>query len=305
MWHKVQDTQPRKIDQASEKNSSNMSEREWDLEIAPRTSLLKLNLGEAWRYRDLVLLFVRRDFVAQYTQTVLGPIWHIVQPALTTIMFLFVFGRIAKIPTDGIHPVLFFMSGVTVWNYFSFSLSATSNTFVTNASIFGKVYFPRIVLPISVVISNMVRFGIQFSLLLAVMAWLWLTGEVISITWYWLLIPLLVIAMAIIAIGLGIIISSVTTKYRDFQVLMTFAVQLFMYATPIVYPMSYLGQTKYAKLISLNPLSPLIEAFRFCLFGQGTVTLAGLLYSLIFAIVLFFVGLIFFTKVEKSFMDTV
>jgi lipopolysaccharide transport system permease protein len=283
-----------------------MSEREsWDLEIKPGGASLNLNLAQVWRYKDLILLFVRRDFVAQYTQTILGPLWHVIQPVLTTLMFLLVFGKIAKVPTDGINPVLFYMSGVTVWNYFSFSLTATSNTFITNAPIFGKVYFPRLVLPISVVISNMIRFGIQFSLLLLTMAWLSIGGEAITITWHWVLIPLLVIHMAVIALGFGIIISSMTTRYRDLQVLITFAVQLYMYGTPIVYPLSYLGQTRYSSIISLNPLTPLVEAFRFCLFGTGTFSTVDVIYSVGFALILFLGGLILFNRVEKSFMDTV
>jgi lipopolysaccharide transport system permease protein len=236
---------------------------------------------------------------------VLGPVWHFVQPILTTIMFLLVFGRIAHIPTDGISPLLFYMSGITVWNYFSFCLTSTSTTFVTNAPIFGKVYFPRIILPLSIVLSNIIRFGIQFLLLLIVMIWFHFNGFPLVVTLRWLWLPFLIVLMAGISLGLGIIVSSITTKYRDFAVLLTFAVQLGMYATPIAYPMSYLKDSKYAYLIRLNPLSSLMEAFRYALFGKGTFTSLDLLYSLIFMLVVLIFGLTLFSKVEKSFMDTV
>lgn len=279
---------------------------QWDLEIKPKSSFFDLNLKEVWHYRDLMLLFVKRDFAAQYTQTVLGPLWHVVQPVLTTIMFLLVFGKIANIPTDGIEPVLFYMSGITIWNYFSSCLTATSNTFVTNANIFGKVYFPRLVLPLSVVISNIARFGIQFGILLICMIWYALFKQIpIHFGWNWLLIPMLVIMMAGIGLGLGIIISSLTTKYRDFAVLITFGVQLLMYATPVVYPLSFLANKKYASLIEWNPLSPIVEGFRYALFHAGTLSYGSLLYSFIFMLAVLVIGAVYFSKVEKTFMDTV
>ena len=284
---------------------NNITEETWDLEIKPKTGWLQLNLKEVWRYRDLMLLFVRRDFVAQYKQTILGPIWYLVQPVLTTIMFLLIFTRIAKIPTDGVNPTVFYMTGITIWTYFSTCLTSTSNTFVSNAGIFGKVYFPRLVTPISLVISNLIRFGIQFGLLLATMTWFSFKGFPINISVYWLFIPVLLLILAGMALGLGIIISSVTTKYRDFTVLVGFGMQLLMYATPIVYPMSYLQSTGYGWVIELNPLSPLIEAFRFVLLGAGTFTMNGLLYSASFTAVLLFLGMVIFNKVEKTFMDTV
>jgi lipopolysaccharide transport system permease protein len=277
----------------------------WDLEIRAKRKLFDINFAEIWRYRDLVLLFVRRDFVAQYTQTILGPVWHVIQPLLTTIMFLLVFGKIAKIPTDGINPMLFFMSGITIWNYFAFCLTNTSNTFVMNAAIFGKVYFPRIIMPVSVTLSNLIRFAIQFGLLLACMAWVGFREGGITITWNFLYIPFLLLLMAGTALGLGIIISSLTTRYRDLQVLLTFAVQLFMYATPVAYPMSFLQQGKYGSIIALNPLAPIVEAFRYCLFGAGTFTIGDLLYSFGFMIVTILGGLALFNRVEKDFMDTV
>ncbi|NCU04384.1 MAG: ABC transporter permease, partial [Chitinophagaceae bacterium] len=219
-------------------NHYNDTGEQWDLEIKPKASLLDLNLKEVWRYRDLMMLFVRRDFVAQYKQTILGPLWHVIQPVLTTIMFLLVFGKIANIPTDGIEPIVFYMSGIAIWNYFSTCLTATSNTFVANAGIFGKVYFPRLVLPLSIVISNIVKFAIQFGILLMCMLWFLIyKGVPIVIGWQWFLVPVLIIIMAGIGLGTGIIISSLTTKYRDLTVLIGFAVQLLMYATPVAYPM--------------------------------------------------------------------
>lgn len=281
------------------------SDEQWDLYIKPKRGLFEINFREIWRYRDLLLLLVRRDFAAQYKQTILGPLWHLIQPLLTTIMFLLIFGRIAKIPTDGIHPVLFYMSGITMWNYFSTSLTGTANSFTSNANIFGKVYFPRIIMPMALVLSNLVRFGIQFFLLLVVMTWHHFQGESFDISFNWLWIPVLLAMMAGITLGLGIIFSSLTTKYRDFAVLLTFAVQLGMYATPIVYPMSYIKGSPYEYLIKLNPLTSLIEAFRYALFSKGTFQPEHLLYSFGFMMVVFVIGFLIFNRVEKSFMDTV
>jgi lipopolysaccharide transport system permease protein len=283
------------------------SEKEnWDLVIRPRQKLLDFNLRELWHYRDLLLLFVKRDFTAQYKQTVLGPLWHIIQPIFTTIMFLLVFGHIANIPTDGIEAILFYMSGITIWNYFSTCLTATSSTFITNASIFGKVYFPRLIIPISTVLSNIVKFFIQFSLLLTMMLWYLIFKHVpFNIGWNWLLIPLLVFIMAGIGLGLGIIISSLTTKYRDFNVLLTFGVQLLMYATPIVYPYSFLAGKSYRWVIKANPLTAIVESFRYIIFGKATIDIHLLTYSILFMFIVLFVGLLFFNRVEKTFMDTV
>lgn len=277
----------------------------WDLEIKPQSKLFDFNFREVWRYRDLLLLFVRRDFVSQYKQTILGPIWHFIQPILTTLMFLLVFGKIAGIPTDGIHPILFYMSGVTLWNYFAICLTTTSGTFVANASIFGKVYFPRIIMPLSIVISNLIRFGIQFLLLALMIVWYHFSGYPFQITFNLLLIPLLLVLMAGIGLGLGIIMSSLTTKYRDFTVLLTFAVQLYMYATPIVYPMSFLANTDYGSVIRLNPLTPVVEAFRYALFGNAMFSTMDLVYSGGFMVIVLFIGLVLFSRVEKTFMDTV
>ncbi|WP_205508553.1 ABC transporter permease [Longitalea arenae] len=287
------------------KTASNTPPEHFDIVLQPQTSFFKLNLAEVWRYRDLMWLFVRRDFVAQYKQTILGPVWHVIQPLLTTLMFLFLFGKVANIPTDGIEPVLFYMSGITIWNYFSACLTNTSNTFISNAAIFGKVYFPRLVIPLSVVISNIVRFGIQFGLLLVFMIVYAFKGVPIHFNLYWLCIPILVFVMAGIGLGLGIIISSLTTKYRDLSFLLTFAVQLGMYITPVAYPLSYLEKTKYKWLIDINPLTSITEAFRFCLFGKGTIEMQGVLYSLVFMVLVIGVGTLVFNRVEKNFMDTV
>ena len=280
-------------------------EEGWDMILSPRSSLFDLHLREVWHYRDLIALFLKRDFAAQYKQTVLGPLWHMIQPLLTTVIFLLIFGKIANIPTDGIQPVLFYMSGITLWNYFSASLTNTSNTFVTNAPIFGKVYFPRLVIPISVVLSNIIRLGIQFGLLLAAMIWYHFNGYplTISLNWFW--IPVLALLIAGISLGLGIIISSLTTKYRDFTILITFIIQLLMYVTPIGYPISVLAHSKYRSIIELNPLTGIVESFRYVLFGKGAMDLHGLMYSFGFMLVSLFVGVLIFSKVERSFMDTV
>jgi lipopolysaccharide transport system permease protein len=220
-------------------------------------------------------------------------------------VFLLVFGKIANIPTDGIEPVLFYMSGISIWNYFSSCLTATSNTFVANAGIFGKVYFPRLVIPFSTVLSNMVKFGIQLLLLLAVMAYFGIKNQTFHFGASWLLIPILVLMMAGLGLGLGIIISSLTTKYRDFNVLIGFAVQLLMYATPVAYPLSFLKSNKYASWIAWNPLTPIVEAFRYALFGTGSANATGLLFSAVFILLVLFVGMLIFSKVERTFMDTV
>jgi lipopolysaccharide transport system permease protein len=250
-------------------------------------------------------LFVKRDFIAQYKQTILGPLWHFIQPIFTTIVFLLVFGKIANIPTDGIPPVLFYMSGITMWNYFAACLNSTSNTFVANAGIFGKVYFPRLVIPLSSVLSNLVKFGIQLLLLIAVFIFYALKGMPVNTGISLLMIPILVLMMAAMGLGLGIVISSLTTKYRDFTVLIGFAVQLLMYATPVAYPLSFLQQNKFASWIQWNPLAPIVEAFRYALFHKGHFTADSLLYSTACIAVVLFTGLITFSKVERTFMDTV
>ena len=284
---------------------STLNDEHWDLIIQPKAHLLDLKLKEVWKYRDLLLLFVKRDFVAQYKQTILGPLWHFIQPIFTTIVFLLVFGKIANIPTDGIPPILFYMSGITMWNYFSSCLNSTSNTFVANAGIFGKVYFPRLVIPLSTVMSNLVKFGIQLLLLAAVFIFFAFKGMPVHVGVPLLMIPVLVLMMAGMGLGLGIIISSLTTKYRDLNVLIGFAVQLLMYATPVAYPLSFLEHNKYASWIRWNPLTPIVEAFRYALFQKGSFNAGSLLYSGIFIAIILFIGLLTFSKVERTFMDTV
>ena len=280
----------------------------WDLEIKPQSHLLDINLKEVWKYRDLLWMFVKRDFTAQYKQTILGPLWHFVQPLFTTVVFLVVFTNIAKISTDGVPPVLFYMSGITIWNYFSSCLNATSNTFVANAGIFGKVYFPRLVIPLSTVMSNIVKFGIQFLLLIAAMLWYKLTSTSFTLSQplsSLVLIPTIILIMAGLGLGLGIIISSMTTKYRDLTVLIGFGVQLLMYATPVAYPLSTITSEKLRFWITLNPLTPLAEAFRYAMLGVGSFDAGSFGYSFAFMLVSLFIGLLIFSKVEKTFMDTV
>lgn len=277
----------------------------WDLIIQPKAGLFNFNLKEIWKYRDLVWLFVKRDFTAQYKQTVLGPLWHLIQPIFTTLIFVIVFSKIANIPTDGIQPTLFYLSGIILWNYFAGCLTTTSSTFITNAGIFGKVYFPRLVMPLSAVLSNIVKLGIQFLLLMLMILYFYFKGNPIHVSVTWLIIPLLVVMMASLGLAIGILISSLTTKYRDLNILISFAIQLLMYATPIAYPLSYLQNKSYASWIRWNPLTPIVEAFRYALFGNGTFTLNSLLYSTSFILIALFTGLIFFNRIERSFMDTV
>ncbi len=286
--------------------SSNIkSGPDWDLELVPNAGYFNFHLKEIWHYRYLISLFIKRDFAAQYKQTILGPLWHIIQPIFTTLAFLLVFTKIASIPTDGIPPALFYLSGISLWNYFSGCLLATSNTFVANAGIFGKVYFPRLVIPVSVVLSNMIKFGIQFSLLLLVMVVYSFYHVPLSINPYWFLIPLLVLMMAALSLGIGVIISSLTIKYRDVGLLMGFVVQLLLFVTPIAYPISFLKNKSFAAWISWNPLTPIIEAFRFALFHKGMIENSGLLYSATVILCLLFVGILLFSKVEKTFIDSV
>jgi lipopolysaccharide transport system permease protein len=286
-------------------NSEIKEQEHWTQVLKPDTGLFELNLKEVWRYRDLLFLFVKRDFIAQYKQTILGPVWHLLQPVFTAVMFLIIFQRIANIDTEGVEPILFYLSGITLWNYFSACLTSTATTFTSNASIFGKVYFPRLVLPLSIVISNLIRFGIQFMLLLAVMIWYIVRGSSFHFGYNLLWLPLLVLMMAVLGLGLGIIISALTTKYRDFAVLLSFAVQLAMYITPIAYPMSFLAQKSYGAWIKWNPLTPVVESFRHALFGNGDVDLQGLAYSSVVTLIVLLVGLVVFNRVEKTFMDTV
>ncbi|MCF8329181.1 MAG: ABC transporter permease [Crocinitomicaceae bacterium] len=277
----------------------------WTEIISPVNSYWNMKLGELFRYRDLIFLFVKRDFSAVYKQTILGPLWLFIQPIFTTLIFFFVFTKIAKIPTGGIDPILFYLAGITLWNYFSDCFVKTSNTFVANAGIYGKVYFPRLVIPISIVISNLIKLGVQL-IVFAVVFIYKINFEGLSFSFHSTLffLPVLILIMAILGLGLGIVFSALTTKYRDFSFLLAFGIQLLMYATPIIYPLSYTsGQLN--KWISLNPLTPLIENFKFALFGIGHFDYVGLLYAACISVIILFVGIIFFNRVEKNFMDTV
>jgi lipopolysaccharide transport system permease protein len=276
----------------------------WTLIIKPRRKWFDIDFKGIWQYRDLVFLFVRRDFIAKYKQTILGPLWFIINPLLSTILFSIVFNGIAKIPTDGTPPMLFYMAGITAWNYFAVCLNGTSNTFVSNAGIFGKVYFPRLVTPISIVISTLIQFAIQFALLIAMMFIFYFQGYVIHLNWYALWIPYLVVIMALFGLGFGIIISALTTKYRDLINLMSFAVQLWMYASAVVYPLSVVPE-KYRMFIMLNPVTSIVETFRYGLIGAGNFNLNMIIYSSVFTIVTLFFGILIFNKVEQGFMDTV
>jgi lipopolysaccharide transport system permease protein len=278
----------------------------WDLVIKPRSSIFKLNLREVWHYRYLLVMFVKRDIVSVYKQTILGPIWFFVQPILTTIVFVVIFGNIAKISTDGLPQVLFYLAGITIWNYFSEILGSTSSTFLTNASIFGKVYFPRLILPLSKVISGLIKFGIQFLLFALALSYFLLKGANIHPDLLGIIIytPIVLIIMASLGLGLGLILSSLTTKYRDLTFLVTFGIQLGMYATPIIYPLSAI-HSKYRILIELNPMSSLVEVFRKVYLGTGELSWKGLSYSFGSTVVILVLGIIIFNQVEKTFMDTV
>jgi len=280
-------------------------ETNWTEIISPVNSYWNLKLGELFRFKDLIFLFVKRDFSAVYKQTILGPLWLFIQPIFTTLIFFFVFTKIAKIPTSGIDPILFYLAGITLWNYFSDCFVKTSNTFVANATIYGKVYFPRLVIPISIVISNLIKLGVQL-IVFAVVFIYKINFEGLSFSFHSTLffLPVLILIMAILGLGMGIVFSALTTKYRDFSFLLAFGIQLLMYATPIIYPLSYTsGQLHW--WISLNPLTPLIENFKFALFGIGHFDYVGLLYAACISVIILFVGIILFNRVEKNFMDTV
>jgi lipopolysaccharide transport system permease protein len=277
----------------------------WDMVLNSNTHWWDLQLRDVWHYRDLLWMFVRRDFVSVYKQTILGPLWFFVQPILTTLIFTVIFSGLAKLPTDGLPPMLFYLAGITPWNYFSTCLTKTSSTFVANAGIFGKVYFPRLVTPLSIVISNLIQFAIQFLLFLGFLAFFAWKGATISPNWPMILVltPILLGIMAFLGLGTGIIISSLTTKYRDFAFLIAFGVQLAMYATPVIYPASMIPE-KYAFFLHLNPMAPVIEAFRAIYLG-GTIPWEGLGISAAITAFLLFLGIVMFKKVERSFMDTV
>ena len=286
-------------------NQKHNSSEKWDLIIHPRTPWWDLQLMDVWRYRDLMWMFVRRDFVSVYKQTILGPLWFFIQPLLTTSMFTLIFSDVTKLPTDGLPPMLFYLAGVTPWNYFSTCLSKTSLTFSSNAHIFGKVYFPRLVTPLSIVISNLIQFAIQFVLFLTFFLIYLAKGipmnpNLLGIIF---LTPALLGLMAVLGLGAGIVVSSLTTKYRDFTFIVAFGIQLAMFATPVIYPASIIPE-KYRFWINLNPMSPVIEAFRAVFLG-GAIPWNGLAAATVVTAIFLFLGVILFKKVERNFMDTV
>lgn len=280
--------------------------QQWSTVIKPKEKLLSIDFKEIWHYRDLLFLFVKRNIITQYKQTILGPLWYVIQPLMTTIMYMVVFGGIAKISTDGLPQPLFYLAGICFWQYFSDCLNKTSNTFVNNAGIFGKVYFPRLVTPLSDVTSNLVRFGIQFTLFLCVYLYYIIFTDVhVAPNWYALLFPLLVMMLAGLALGFGVLFSSMTTKYRDLQLLLSFFVSLWMYATPVIYPLSTITNPKILLVMQLNPLTGILEFFKYGFLGVGCHEWWMLGYSFGFMVVLLAIGIIVFNKVQRSFMDTV
>ena len=276
----------------------------WTEEIKSQTPLFSINFREVWHYRDLLFMLVKRDFITFYKQTILGPLWFIVQPLLTTLIFVILFGNIAKLSTDGIPQLAFYLAGITIWNYFSESLTKTSSVFTANASIFGKVYFPRLIMPLSIVVSGLMKFAVQFGLFILVVLYYTFVAQSIQPNLWILFTPVLILLMALFALGVGMIFSSLTTKYKDLTFLLAFGIQLFMYITPVVYPSSALPE-KFQILAKINPLSSIFECFRYAYLGTGTFTIADLLISTLVIVFLFFAGVLVFNKVEKSFMDTV
>ncbi|MGH7566514.1 MAG: ABC transporter permease [Gemmatimonadota bacterium] len=285
-----------------------MSDREldaaWTTVIRPKGHWFDLRLRELWSYRDLIVLFVRRDFVAQYKQTILGPLWHVVQPLLTTLTFTIVFGRIARIPTDSLPPFLFYLSGNVLWGYFSNSFTKTSNTFVGNANVFGKIYFPRLVVPVSTLGTSLIGFVIQFVIFLCFLVYFIAQGAQVDPSPWILATPLLLLLMAGLGLGGGIILSSFTTRYRDLVSVVAFGISLFMYMTPIVYPLSAVPAA-YRPLVMANPITPIVEAFRFAFLGAGTISVAHLTYTTIFTVAILICGILIFNRIERTFMDTV
>jgi len=276
----------------------------WTEVIRPQTSWFNFHFKEVWKYRDLLILFVRRDFVSVYKQTILGPAWYLMQALFTTITFTIIFGKVAKLPTDGIPQPLFYMAGIVCWSYFSQCLNKTSNTFVSNAGIFGKVYFPRMTVPISIVISNLFGFGVQLLMFIGFLIYYYATGLPVNLNMALFLFPVLIIMMAGMGLGFGIIISSLTTKYRDFQYLMGFAVQLLMYATPVILPLSFFGG-KLHTLMMLNPMTHIVETFKYAFLGSGSFNWYYLAYSGAFTLITLIIGILLFNRIERKFMDTV
>lgn len=288
----------------SPQDSNSADTVQWTKVILPVSGWFDLRPGELWRYRDLVLLFVRRDFVSIYKQTILGPLWYLIQPLMTTLIFTVIFSVVAKIPTDGLPPVMFYLSGLVAWRYFADCLQKTSNTFVSNAGIFGKVYFPRLTVPVSVIISNLVSMGIQLILFAGFWLFFYMKGAAIQVRPSLIFLPLLILQMAALSLGCGIIVSSLTTKYRDLTQLVGFGVQLWMYASPVVFPVRIISE-KYQWLMALNPMSQVIESFRYMTMGVGSVNAGYMTLSVALTLLILGCGVVLFSRVEKSFMDTV
>ena len=281
------------------------NEQAWDLTITPRDRLLAVDWKEIWRYRDMFLLFVARNFRTAYKQTILGPLWFIITPVLSVIVYTTVFGGIAGIPTDGVPPILFYLLGISVWGYFASCLSATSNSFVSNADIFGKVYFPRIIMPLVAVTTNLLSFAIQLAIFAAFYIYYVATGTPMTIHWQLILFPVFILILAFMSVGFGMIFSSLTTKYRDLQIMLAKIISLWVYITPVIYPLSMVTNEKLHLAMSLNPVTPVMEAIKYSLLGQGQFSWGWLCYSVVFTFVLLIFGLMLFNKVQKSFMDTV
>jgi len=281
------------------------SEKTWTTVIKPHNKLWEVDFKELWRYRDLFMMYVKRDIITMYKQTILGPLWFIIQPAITTIMYMVVFGGIAGISTDGLPQPLFYLAGICLWQYFADCLNKTSSTFISNQGIFGKVYFPRLVAPLSTIVSGLVKLGIQILLFVIVYIYFLAIGTPVEPNWALSLFPLLVIMIAGLALGFGIIISSLTTKYRDLTILFTFIVQLWMYGTPVIYPLSSIPEGKIKLLMQLNPVTPIVETFKYGTLGTGEFSWNMLGYSFCFMLVVLSIGIVLFNKVQRSFMDTV
>jgi lipopolysaccharide transport system permease protein len=280
------------------------NQQSWTEEIKSQNTLFSINFKEVWHYRDLLFMLVKRDYVTFYKQTILGPIWFFIQPLMTTVVYLVLFGQIAKLSTDGAPQIAFYLAGITIWNYFSEALTKTSTVFKDNANLFGKVYFPRLIMPLAIVCSGLMKFAIQFGLFIAVVLYFTFINPKIHPNLWVLITPFLVLLMATFALGLGMIFSSLTTKYKDLVFLLSFGIQLFMYATPVVYPTSAMP-TKFAWLLHINPLTGIFECFRYAYLGTGSFQPMDLLISTILIGILFFIGILIYNKVEKSFMDTV
>jgi len=281
------------------------NEEKWDLVITPKDRLLTVDWKEIWRYRDMFVLFVLRNFRTAYKQTILGPLWFIITPVLSVIVYVAVFGGVANIPTDGVPPVLFYLLGISVWGYFASCVSSTSNSFVSNADIFGKVYFPRIIMPLVAVTTNLLSFFIQLAIFFAFYIYYIATGTELTMHWQVAIFPILLLMLALMAVGFGMIFSSMTTKYRDLQIMLAKIISLWVYITPVIYPLSMVTNEKLHLAMSLNPVTPVMEAIKYSLLGQGQFSWAWLAYSAVCTLVLLIFGLILFNKVQKSFMDTV